>query len=198
VPRDRDLATQTVPTALSSFSPWQATSLVILRTLIGWHFLYEGYYKWSLPAWTADGKPLGPFSAAGYIKAGDGPLAGLAKWALDAGLLPWINGLVIFGLVAVGISLMLGLLTQAGCLGGLALLTMFYFTAIPTTGLPQAGAEGTYLFINKTLIEGVAVLALFTFDTGRIAGLDRVWKQRRGASPSVSLDRHTFAEGSGS
>jgi thiosulfate dehydrogenase (quinone) large subunit len=197
VPRERDLSTQTVPTALSR---WQATSLVVLRTLIGWHFLYEGYYKWSLPAWTADGKPLGPFSAAGYIKAGDGPLAGLAKWAIDAGLLPWINGLVIFGLVAVGISLMLGLLTQLGCLGGLVLLTMFYFTAIPTTGLPQTGAEGTYLLINKTLIEGVAVLALFTFDTGRIAGLDRLWQVSRDRRVALDGAKLGFgsAEGSGS
>ena len=69
-----------------------------------------------------------------------------------------------------------------GCIGGLLLLTLFYFTAIPTTGLPQAGAEGTYLLVNKTLIEGLAVLALFAFDTGRIAGLDRLWAERRALS----------------
>ena len=181
------MSRETEPVA--ALSPLQQTSLVLLRTLIGWHFLYEGYFKWSLPAWSSDGKPLGAFSAAGYIKAGDGPLSGLAQWAINAGLLPWINGLVIFGLLAVGVSLMLGLLTQLGCLGGLLLLATFYFTAIPTSGLPQPGAEGSYLFINKTLIEGVAVFALFTFDTGRIAGLDRLFDRRRAlssASPSAS------------
>jgi thiosulfate dehydrogenase [quinone] large subunit len=43
----------------------------------------------------------------------------------------------------------------------------------------QTGAEGAYLLVNKTLIEGIAVLALFAFDTGRIAGLDRFWYDRR-------------------
>jgi len=31
---------------------FQSISLVVLRTLIGWHFLYEAYYKLNLP----DGK----------------------------------------------------------------------------------------------------------------------------------------------
>ena len=48
--------------------PHQA-ALVILRTLIGWHFLYEGYYKLMLPAWSADGKPLPPWTSAGYLNA---------------------------------------------------------------------------------------------------------------------------------
>lgn len=183
---------------LAVLTPLQQTSLVVLRTLIGWHFLYEGYFKWSLPAWSSDGKPLGAFSAAGYIKAADGPLSGLAQSALNSGLLPWINGLVIFGLLAVGISLMLGLFTQLGCVGGLLLLAMFYFTAIPTSGLPQPGAEGSYLLINKTLIELVAVLALFSFKTGYIAGLDRLWLERRQRAGSPSLGHSSYAEGSGS
>jgi thiosulfate dehydrogenase [quinone] large subunit len=163
--------------ALSSF---QQISLVVLRTLIGWHFLYEGYYKFSLPAWTPEGQPLGAFSSSGFIKAASGPLGRLARAMSDAGLLPVIDKLIVFGLLAVGISLILGLLTRAGCVGAIALLALFYFTAVPTTGLPQDHAEGTYLLVNKTLIEGLAVLALYAFDTGRIAGLDRLWHDRRG------------------
>ncbi len=185
---------------LPVLSPFQQTALVLLRTLIGWHFLYEGYYKFSLPAWTPDGKPLPAFSSLGYINAAtSGPLSSVAKWAVDAGLLPWIDRLIIFGLLAVGISLMLGLLTRIGCIGGLLLLALFYFTAIPTAGLPQTGAEGTYLLVNKTLIEGLAVLALFAFDTGRIAGLDRLWADRRALKPAASaLPPRAIEEGSGS
>ena len=167
------------PPFLSSF---QQVTLVLLRTLIGWHFLYEGYYKFSLPAWTADGQPLGAFSSLGFIKASTGPLGRLARAVVDAGHGPLVDKLVIFGLLAVGLSLMLGLLTRAGCIGALALLVMFYGTAVPTTGLPQDHAEGTYLLVNKTLIEGLAVLALYAFDTGRIAGLDRLWHDRRKAA----------------
>ncbi len=182
MPRDND-GSRSLSVPLTSF---QQVSLVLLRTFIGWHFLYEGYYKFSLPGWKPDGSPLPAFSAQGYISATTGPLGWLAKSIADSGLLPYLNGLIIFGLVAVGLSLMLGLLTRLGCIGGLLLLALFYFTAIPTSGLPQAGAEGTYLLINKTLIEGLAVLALLSFDTGRIAGLDRFWRDRQAASRSVT------------
>ena len=167
--------------ALSSF---QQVTLVLLRTLIGWHFLYEGYYKVSLPAWTPDGQPLGAFSSGGFIKAATGPLGRLARNVADAGLLPTLDKVIVFGLLAVGVSLILGLVTRAGCVGAVALLALFYFTAVPTTGLPQDHAEGTYLLVNKTLIEGLAVLTLYAFDTGRIAGLDRLWHDRRSASKS--------------
>ena len=30
-------------------------ALVVLRTLIGWHFAYEGYYKLMLPGWSRGG-----------------------------------------------------------------------------------------------------------------------------------------------
>jgi hypothetical protein len=59
-----------------------------------------------------------------------------------------------------------------GSWGAAALLATFYLSAVPTTGLPQAGTEGAYLLVSKTLIELVAVLVLLSFHTGRIAGLD--------------------------
>ena len=71
----------------------------------------------------------------------------------------------------------------------LILLALFYFTAIPMAGAPIAGAEGTYLFVNKTLIEALAVFALMSLDTGKIAGLDRFWAERSSrlyTSPSLS------------
>jgi thiosulfate dehydrogenase [quinone] large subunit len=164
--------------AMTRLSTFQQATLVALRTVIGWHFLYEGYYKLLLPAWTPDGQPLGAWSSAGFIRAATGPLGRLARAAADAGLVPWIDRAIMIGLIAVGVSLILGLLTRVGCGGGLLLLATFYLTAIPTAGLPQAGAEGTYLLVNKTLIEALAVLALLAFGTGRIAGLDRWWAER--------------------
>jgi uncharacterized membrane protein YphA (DoxX/SURF4 family) len=80
---------------------------------------------------------------------------------------------------------MLGLFTQVGCIGAMALLTMFYLSAIPTSGLADPRLEGTYLLVNKNLIEAAAVAALFVFRTGPIAGLDRLWKRRRLAQMSV-------------
>jgi thiosulfate dehydrogenase [quinone] large subunit len=177
---------------LSTFQPkLQQVAVVLLRTAIGWHFLYEGFYKFRLPAWTPDGQPIAAWTSGGFIRAAaSGPLGRLARATADAGLLPWIDKAIVFGLLAVGVSLILGLLTRAGCIGALILLALFYFTAIPMAGAPMAGAEGTYLVVNKTLIEALAVFALMSFDTGKIAGLDRFWAERSARLyPSPSLSR---------
>ena len=63
------------------FGP-QQFALVILRTLIGWHFLYEGYVEAAAPCvgsrWTADRT----WTSAGYLKAATGPLAAVAFHSL--------------------------------------------------------------------------------------------------------------------
>jgi thiosulfate dehydrogenase [quinone] large subunit len=171
---------RTEPHSLSSF---QQTALVALRTLIGWHFLYEGIYKFRLPGWTPEGKPMAAWSSLGFVKGvANGPMGDLAQSMASAGLLPVVDKLLMFGIAAVGISLILGLFTRAGCIGGIFLLCLFYVLNVPVSGMHQSGAEGAYLLVNKTLIEGVAVLALLAFDTGRIAGLDRFWHDRRRAA----------------
>jgi thiosulfate dehydrogenase [quinone] large subunit len=162
----------------------QATGLILLRTLIGWHFLYEGYYKLLLPGWTRGGVPLASWSAAGYMKAATGPLAGLVKPLASSGAIVWIDILIPLGLLLVGLSLVLGLFTRAGAWGALGFLTLFYLTAIPTTGVPQPGQEGTYLLVSKNLIEWAAVFVLITFRTGEIAGLDALWTRRGVVAPA--------------
>lgn len=158
----------------------QGVALIILRTLIGWHFLYEGYYKLMLPGWSSEGTPLGSWTSAGYLKAASGPLAGLFQRLLDAGWTPWIDNAVKITLLAVGLSLILGLFTRIGAWVALLLLSLFYVLSIPLAGVPQPGNEGTYLIVNKTLIEAAAVCVLLVFNTGAIAGLDLLWQSRDG------------------
>jgi thiosulfate dehydrogenase [quinone] large subunit len=158
-------------THLSNF---QQAMLVLLRTLVGWHFLYEGYTKLVNPAWSLSGAPLPSWSSVGYLKAATGPLAPLFHWMGNASWIGSLDLLVAMALTAVGVSLILGLFTQLGCGGALALLAMFYLAAVPT-GTLDVRAEGTYLLVNKNLIEACAVAVLFTFRTGSIAGLDRLW-----------------------
>lgn len=158
----------------------QQLALVSLRTLIGWHFLYEGYTKLLNPAWGQNGAPLASWSSAAYLKASTGPLAPIFHWIGNAS---WIGSFDLFiavALAAVGLSLMLGLLTQTGCGGALVLLAMFYLSSIPM-GSVDARAEGTYLIVNKNLIEACAVVVLLTFRTGAIAGLDLLWMRPRPA-----------------
>jgi uncharacterized membrane protein YphA (DoxX/SURF4 family) len=85
----------------------------------------------------------------------------------------------------VGLSLLLGLFTQLGAAGALAFLTLFYLASIPTTGAPMPGAEGTYLLVNKTLVEWAAVLVVLVARTGHIAGLDLLFARRARAVRTV-------------
>jgi thiosulfate dehydrogenase [quinone] large subunit len=166
----------------------QQVALIALRTAIGWHFLYEAYYKLMLPAWSHEGVPLGPWSSAGYLKAASGPLARLLQRLASAGWLDRLDWSVKVGLLLVGLSLTVGLFTKAGCWGALFFLTLFYLLAVPLAGTPQPGSEGAYLIVNKTLIEGAAVGVLLVFNTEAIAGLDLLlpnWRWRRRAPASA-------------
>jgi thiosulfate dehydrogenase [quinone] large subunit len=138
-------------------------ALVILRVLIGWHFLYEGYFKLLRPAWGRNGAPLEAWSAAGYLRAATGPFADLFH---SLGNAPWIETLdvaIAVALVLIGLSLMLGVFVRIGCLGAFTLLLLFYVSAIPLSGLPEPRSEGAYLLVNKNLIEAAAVLVVFLF-----------------------------------
>jgi thiosulfate dehydrogenase [quinone] large subunit len=164
---------------------WHGVALVVLRTLLGWHFLYEGYYKLVLPAWSSAGAPLPVWSAGGYLRAASGPLAPAFHALAASSLAGWIDVIVPIALVLVGLSLVLGLFTRRGCQGAVVLLALFYLAAIPLDGVPRAGAEGTYLLVNKTLIELAAAVVLLTSRTETIAGLDLL----RGRSASAHLRR---------
>ena len=163
----------------SRLSSFQQFALIALRTVIGWHFLYEAYYKIVTPAWSPGGGPLTPWSSVGYLKGASGPLARIFQRLINAGATTWIDRSVKVALLLIGLSLLLGLFTRVGATGALLLLILFYLLYVPTLGVPQPNTEGTYLIVNKTLIEAVAVIVLLAFDTGRIAGLDLLWRKGR-------------------
>ena len=148
-----------------NYTNWQVSALVIVRVLIGWHFLNEGLVKLVDPNW----------SAASFLRTAKGPFAYIFKsMASNTVILDVINFVNQWGLILVGISLILGLLSRWACIGGMALLTMYYLSNPPFIGLDIPGlAEGSYLIVNKNLIELFTLLILFFFPTGRIIGLDR-------------------------
>jgi thiosulfate dehydrogenase [quinone] large subunit len=115
---------------------------------------------------------------------------------VNAGWAPWIDRAVKIGLLMVGLSLILGLFTKAGSWGALFFLSLFYLLYIPVMGVPQPNNEGTYLIVNKTLIEAVAVCVLLVFNTGAIAGLDLLLRRRN--SLAVKLNRDELGQDSGS
>lgn len=168
-----------MPAGTSPLSTVQQTTLVVLRTLVGWHFAYEGYFKLLHPAWNRSGSPLEPFSSAGYLRNASGPLADLFHALANPAWTPWLDAAIAIALLVAGLLLMLGWFTQTACTVALLFLTLFYVSAIPMSGTPEPRAEGTYLIVNKNLIEAAAVTVLLAFRTGRIAGLDMFSRRQR-------------------
>lgn len=165
----------------------QQVTLIVLRTLIGWHFLYEGYFKLLHPAWSRAGTPLDRFSAAGYLTHVSGPFANLFHALARPTWIPWIDAVVAGALVVAGLCLILGLFTRLGCAIAVGLLSVFYLSAIPLDGLPHLRAEGAYLLVNKNLIEAAAVVLLWAFKTERIAGLDLLVSRGRRQGPRQGI-----------
>jgi thiosulfate dehydrogenase [quinone] large subunit len=175
----------------------QQITLILLRTLIGWHFAWEGFVKLWWPSWSRGGWPLGRWSAAGYLQGATGPLADYFRGLADSSWMPVFDVLIAVALLLTGLSLMLGLFTQIGVFSALVLLVLSYALYIPTYGVIVPGAEGNYLYVNKNLVEAAAVLALLVFRTGRIAGLDlllarrRLRKAREGVQPAEAATEAT-------
>jgi thiosulfate dehydrogenase [quinone] large subunit len=156
----------------AKLSTSQQAGLIGLRTLVGWHFLYEGLVKLLGPAWSRAGAPLAEWSSAGYLRGATGPFAGAFHALAGSPLLPYVDKAMPVALLVVGALLMLGLFTRAACVAAIVLLALFYLSAVPTAGVPEPHAEGAYLLVNKNLIELAAVFVVLAFRTERLAGLD--------------------------
>jgi uncharacterized membrane protein YphA (DoxX/SURF4 family) len=85
----------------------------------------------------------------------------------------WIDRVTRYGLTAIGACLLLGFWTRTACVGGAGFLLLLYLAMPPFPWLPEpTRTEGHYLFVNKNVIEMLALLALATTRSGRWAGLD--------------------------
>jgi uncharacterized membrane protein YphA (DoxX/SURF4 family) len=133
--------------------------LALLRIVVGWHFLYEGLTKLLNPGWTS----------AGYLKSSTGLFAGFFQWlASQEELIGLVDILNVWGLLAIGLALMLGVFVRPAAAGGMVLLASYYL-AYPPLFSPGAGgvAEGNYLIVNKNLVELCALCVVAAFPAMR-------------------------------
>jgi thiosulfate dehydrogenase (quinone) large subunit len=153
------------------YTPMQMTVLIVLRLLIGWHLLFEGFSKVLIPNW----------SSFGFLQESKWILAGFAKWVLThPNALSVVDFLNTWGLIAIGLGLIVGLFTRLASIFGALLLFTYYLNNPPFIGLEYSvPTEGNYLVVSKTLIESVALVALAVFPTASIFGFDMfIWKFR--------------------
>ena len=141
-------------------------AVTLLRIAVGWHFLYEGIAKLTASSW----------SAAGYLKQARGPFAAFFKWlAAEPNLLANADLITMWGLALVGLLLILGLFTRLSSLGGIGFILLFYLCNPPFVGyFYSIPTEGSYLIVNKNLVELCALVVIVVTGSGRFAGLDRI------------------------
>ena len=147
------------------FSRSQMNILVLLRLLVGWHFLYEGIVKLFNPYWTA--KP--------FLLTAEGSLRPLFLWLAEEPMISVVNAANTALLIGVGAALMLGALTRVAAVAGIVLLLMYYLAHPPFYGI--SGGQGNFWIVNYNLIEIAVLLLVFYFPTSRYFGLD-AWFDR--------------------
>jgi thiosulfate dehydrogenase [quinone] large subunit len=144
----------------------QVIALTILRVFIGWHFLYEGLAKMLKGTW----------SAKGFLMQSKWIFSGIFKWiASSPDVLNIVDQLNMWGLVAIGLGLILGCFTRIASYAGMSLILLYYICNPLFVGyFYSIPMEGNYLIVNKNLVEIAALFVLAVSNNGRYYGLDRL------------------------
>lgn len=131
-------------------------SIFLLRISMGWLFFYAGITKVLNPQW----------SSAGYIGTAK-MFSGFYNFLLQPDILPIINAANKWGLVLLGVSLMLGLFVRFSSLLGIVLMILYY---LPILAFPHVGTH-SYI-VDEHIIYSAALLFLASARAGRIFGVD--------------------------
>lgn len=126
--------------------------------LIGWHFLYEGIWKWVQP---------GGWSAVGYLRMSRWFAAPIFHHIAET---PWLlqlcDQLNMWGLMLIGFALLLGVMIRPAAFFGILMLAFYYIAQPPFSA---ASSEGHYLLIDRNVIEAIALLVVMvlpSYDLG--------------------------------
>lgn len=157
---------------------WQLKhSMVLLRILIGWHFLYEGVIKLYNPDWTS----------FGYLATAQGPFKPIFLAIAKEPMIGWADTLNWMALMFVGITFLLGMFEKKGALVAIFLLALYYLAHPPFPWLMQVNVEGSYWFVNKNLIELAACMVIYQFPTGQYFGLPYLFNKNKEQTKTETL-----------
>jgi thiosulfate dehydrogenase (quinone) large subunit len=155
------------------------TAMGVLRLVVGWTFLWAfidklfalGYSTGVDPvtgkvdrfgdaAWIHGGSPT-----LGFLKFGaDGPFDSFYHSIAGTALADWG---FMFGLLAIGVSLTLGVFSRLGTVGGVLMYVMMWTVVMPPANNP---------ITDEHIIGAAAVLVLGLYGANRYLGLGRWWE----------------------
>ncbi|MBK8946274.1 MAG: DoxX family membrane protein [Ignavibacteriae bacterium] len=144
------------------YSIIQTAVLLILRLVLGYHFLYEGIDKLLNETWT---------SAPFLLQANWIYTDFFHSLANNQTYLRITDLLNIWGQILIGISLIIGLYSKVAAYFGAFLLFMYYITVPPFLN--------NQMLIDKNVIEFLCFLVIAIFPTSQIFGIDFLLKKTK-------------------
>lgn len=144
------------------YSITQIIILLVLRLVLGYHFLYEGIEKLFSETWT---------SAPFLLQANWIYTDFFHSLANDQTYLRITDLLNIWGQILIGISLIIGLYSKVAAYFGAFLLFMYYITVPPFLN--------NQMLIDKNVIEFLCFLVIAIFPTSQIFGIDFLLKKTK-------------------
>jgi uncharacterized membrane protein YphA (DoxX/SURF4 family) len=136
----------------------------LMRIIVGWHFLYEGFSKLMIPDW----------SSYSYLMESKWFLSGFFHWIIaHPDWLRIVDILNIWGLIVIGLLLFLGLFTRLASISAIGLLLLYYIANPPfiETSLPT---QGHYYIVNVNVIEAGILLIFVILNKNTFWSLDQM------------------------
>lgn len=132
-------------------------SVFLLRLGMGWLFFYAGITKILAPGW----------SAAGYLR-GAKTFTAFYEWLASPAILPIINFINEWGLLFLGLSLILGLFARLSSVLGALLMVLYYF---PILQFPYPNPHS--FIVDEHIVYALALVVLAAIGSGRFWGLQK-------------------------
>jgi len=149
-----------------NYSNFQLAALVTARVLIGWYCLYEGVIKLVNANW----------SSFAFLSDSQGWFAFLFKaMAANQSVVSVIDFLNIWGLIAIGLGLILGLFARTATISGILLISLYWLShpSLINAKYMMPSEEST-MWVGKNLIFIFLLLILLAFPTSKRIGVDRL------------------------
>lgn len=140
-----------------------AVTRIALGFVFFWAFIDKlfglGYATPSERAWVNGGSPT-----AGFLGGVEGPFAGTFNAVSGQG---WADWLFMFGLLAIGTALLLGIAMRLAAASGVVLLVLMWAAVLPIANNP---------FLDDHLVYALVLVGLAVSQAGRTVGLGRTWE----------------------
>lgn len=135
-------------------------ALVFLRVALGWLFFYAGLAKILNPEWTS----------AGYL-SGAKTFPGLFQWFASAGNIEWVDFLNEWGLLLIGLSLILGLFVRYSSYAGIAMMVLYW---LPSLDFPYVDHG---ILVDDHVVYILVFYVFIKAKAGEHLGLDKKFKK---------------------